>query len=46
MVFIKGCVIDEEREPCLMVADGVVNSDIQRDYDLIWNDSEEVSEVL
>ena len=46
MVFIGGRVLDEEREPKVLAADGVVNADLQRDYDLIWNESEEVSEVL
>lgn len=46
MVFIGGRLFDEERELLKVVSDGVVNADVQRDYDLIWNESEEVAEVL
>ena len=46
MVFINRICIDEEREPMVVCSDGVVNDDVQRDFDIIWNDAQEVCEVL
>ena len=46
MVFICGRVVDEDREPLKVVYDGVISADVQRDYDIIWSESEEVAEVL
>lgn len=46
MTFINGQIVDEEREPRMLMADGVVNGDIQRDYDIIWDGCSDLCEIL
>lgn len=45
MTFINGMMVDEE-EPKMLSSDGLINYDIQRDYDIVWNESSDCSEVL
>lgn len=46
MTFINGMVFDDGREPLMVRADGVVNADVQRDFDLIWDNCSDLCEIL